>query len=97
MKKIYIIITLLAALSFMPAMAQKTQFHNLTADQLKVDSLLPRVGCTYDLPLNHADSIYEVALKYLEYYDLSPAEVEAYKRIDAEIPAEAPVIDVNTV
>lgn len=97
MKKIYVIITLLAALSFMHAMAQKTQFYNLTADQLKVDSLLPHVGCTYDLPLNHADSVYEVALKYLEYYDLSPAEVEAYKRIEPAIPAETPVIDVNTV
>lgn len=57
---------------------------NLTALQVKVDSVLPVV--TYAIPLhgNYADSVYTVSIEYPEFIPMSEADVRSYQAITQE-------------
>jgi hypothetical protein len=71
---------------------QAQRFFNLTAQEVRIDSLLPQF--TYSLPLgeNYADSLYTVSISYPEFIDMSASDVAKYKAIsNAELPA-LPVI-----
>ena len=80
---------LVAMLPLLSLNAQASQrFFNLTYDQVRIDSVLPRF--TYSLPLsdNYADSVYQVSIVYPEFTEMSRTEVARYKRIsDAPLPA----------
>ena len=80
---------LVAMLPLLSLNAQASQrFFNLTYDQVRIDSVLPRF--TYSLPLadNYADSVYQVSIVYPEFMEMSRADVARYKRIsDAPLPA----------
>ena len=66
--------------------AQK--FFNLTAEEVKIDTVLPHFTYTQTLPVNHADSVYTVSIEYPEFIDMSAADVAAYHRLsDAVLPA----------
>ena len=79
----------MAMLPLLSLNAQASQrFFNLTYDQVRIDSVLPRF--TYSLPLadNYADSVYQVSIVYPEFTEMSRAEVARYKHIsDAPLPA----------
>ena len=62
-----------------PARAQ--QFFNLTADEVRVDTLLPVFNYAYPLGSHYADSTYEVSIEYPEFVPMSKEEVERYERI----------------
>ena len=57
------------------------RFFNLTAPQVKVDSVLPVV--TYAIPLfdNYADSTYTVSIEYPEFIPMSELDVKNYQAI----------------
>lgn len=57
------------------------RFFNLTAPQVKVDSVLPIV--TYAIPLfdNYADSTYTVSIEYPEFIPMSGLDVKNYQAI----------------
>lgn len=57
---------------------------NLTAPQVKVDSVLPVV--TYAIPLygNYADSTYTVSIEYPEFIPMSDHDVRSYQAITEE-------------
>lgn len=93
MKTIYAILTLLTIFAS-GIKAQNKQFCNLTADDVKIDSVLPRVAYSYPLPANYSDSTYSVTLKYPEFLDMSAADVEAYKTLNDELPPSMP--DITT-
>ncbi len=59
------------------------RFFNLTADQLRIDSLLPVF--THAFPLDGAfrDSAYRVAIEYPEYVEMTAADVSRYLHADA--------------
>ena len=63
------------------ARAQK-KFFNLTADEVKIDTMLPRFSYSVPLGENFADSIYEVKIKYPEFIDISRKDLEKYQKID---------------
>lgn len=68
------------------SMAQR--FFNLTADDVKIDSIMPVV--TYVMPLadNYTDSVYTAEVKYAEYMEMKPADIEAYEKYcDTPLPA----------
>ncbi len=80
-----LMVLLVSQLSLATLSAQR--FFNLTADQVKIDSLLPVF--TYKQPLgsHYADSTYEVTIKYPEFIQMSEADVERYLSItDAPLP-----------
>ena len=82
-----IILFLLLAL---PMQAQR--FYNLTAEEVRVDSVLPRFVYSRPLPDNYQDSIYTAAVKYAEYVDMTVADIANYNRISgAALPSEVAV------
>lgn len=68
-----------------PCRAQRTI--NLTASEVRIDSVLPRVS--YSIPLCGAylDSVYTVSLDYPEFIPMGNADVQRLQRItDASLP-----------
>lgn len=75
----------------LPAKAQQ-RFFNLTADEVKVDSVLPHFLYSIPLPENYQDSVYTVSVKYPEYMDMTVSDVANYNRISgAALPLQVPL------
>ena len=71
---------------------QAQTFYNLTAEEVKVDSVLPRFVYSKPLSDNYQDSIYTATIKYAEYVDMTVADVANYNRISgAVLPSEVVV------
>ncbi len=91
MKRFVLLIALLlCVISRMSAQ----EFVNLTAQEVRVDSVLP--VCCYEFPLGkgYADSVYTVSLEYPEFIDMSDEDIRRYKTITSDAPLpEMPVID----
>ena len=64
------------------AMAQR--FFNLTADEVRIDTLLPVFNYAYPLGSHYADSTYTVTIEYPEFVPMSCEETERYKTISNE-------------
>ncbi|WP_337629989.1 type IX secretion system sortase PorU, long form, partial [Prevotella sp.] len=93
MRNIYIVLTLL--LAAVQASAQK--FYNLTAKEVRVDSVLPIFSHTESLPANYRDSVYSFSIAYAEYADMPRADIEAYQRIEPNLPAAQPRLETSVV
>ena len=83
---------LLLSLFAMKAEAQ-TKFFNLTAEEVKIDSLLPHFTYSRPLAANYQDSVYTVTIEYPEFIDATSADVLAYHRISGEPLPEMPIVD----
>ena len=82
---------LLCLLSLAPARSQL--FFNLTADEVKVDSMLPNFTYSREIGSNYADSVYTVSIAYPEYIDMDQADAARCEELCREpLPAE-PEID----
>ena len=79
---------LLSALS-----AQAQEFFNLTAQEVRIDSVLPRFSYTRFLGANYADSVYQVSIEYPEFIDMSATDVARLRAITTEQLPEMPVVD----
>ena len=86
-----ILLGLCLLLSCLGVEAQR--FFNLTAPQVKVDSVLPMV--TYAVPLydNYTDSIYTVSIEYPEFIPMSDADIRNYQAITKEPLPRLPKIN----
>ena len=62
-------------------LATAQEFVNLTAAQVRIDSLLPVYNCDFPLTGAFADSAYSVSIDYPEFIDMSAADVERYRSI----------------
>ena len=71
-------------LTFLLLPMQAQRFFNLTAPQVKVDSVLPVVS--YAIPLfdNYADSTYSISIEYPEFIPMSDADIKSYHAITQE-------------
>ena len=80
------------ALLLLPMQGKAQEFYNLTAQEVRIDSVLPVF--TYHKPLgyHYADSIYTIGIEYPEFTDMSAAEVRLYKQLGGEEPGELPEI-----
>lgn len=75
------------------ALAQTVhRFFNLTADEIRIDSVLPEFTCVFPLGENYQDSVYEVSVKYPEFIDMTPSEIERYHALSQEALPEMPVV-----
>ena len=91
-KRVWILFAWIALLVVcIPAKAQQ-RFFNLTAEEVKVDTMLPHFLYSIPLPENYQDSVYTVTLKYPEYLDMTMTDVANYNRISgATLPSQVSV------
>ena len=83
-KRVLLLLLLLCAV--LKAGAQ--EFVNLTAHEVRIDSLLPVYHCNIPLGEHFADSIYTVSIDYPEFIDMSEADIRRYEAISgAPLPA----------
>ncbi|MBR1469322.1 MAG: type IX secretion system sortase PorU [Prevotella sp.] len=73
------------------------QFFNLTAEQVKIDTLMPRFGHSIPLGENFEDSTYTVEICYPEFIDMSAADIANYMKLSGEPLAELPKIEQNVL
>ena len=59
------------------------EFFNLTASQVRIDSLLPVFTFQKQLGHQYADSVYTVTIDYPEFIDMSPADVARCEQLGA--------------
>lgn len=91
MNRLYTIILLL--IFTLSAQSQK-RFYNLTADEVKIDSVLPQTVYSLKLPANYADSTYFLRLKYPEFIDMSARDVALYMALtNGKKPGAMPSVD----
>ena len=86
----YIIIGIGLLLASLTASAQR--FFNLTAAEVRVDSLLPVFSYKHPLGSHYADSLYTVSISYPEYIPMSAEDVQRYQTITSEPLPATPVI-----
>lgn len=65
---------------------------NLTAQQVRIDSLLPVYTWQKQLGPHYADSVYTVSIEYPEFINMSKADVACYQAISGEPLPELPKV-----
>lgn len=86
-------ITAVILMLFFSSSTMAQRFYNLTADEVKIDSVLPTVSYVMPLIGNQQDSVYTAEVKYAEYIDMTPADIEAYNKLsDREMPTQ-PIVN----
>lgn len=87
-------VSLFFAMVMVAVCAKAQGFFNLTAAEVKIDSLLPVFTYSKPLGMNYSDSIYEVRIAYPEFVTMSDADIKKYKHItdDRKLP-EMPVVN----
>ena len=64
------------------------QFYNLTAQEVRIDSVLPLFTYTQELGARYADSVYTISIDYPEFIDMTETDVARLRRItDKPLPA----------
>lgn len=81
---------LLLCLLCVAASAQR--FYNLTAQEIRIDSMLPRFSCPVPLGAHYADSTYTVSIAYPEFIDMTLADIARYKALSADPLPSFPVV-----
>ena len=80
-----------------PSVAGAQKFFNLTADQVRTDSVLPLFASTMPLPANYADSVYTVSFAYPEFIDMPDSDISSYKKLVRTLPPAMPEITSHIV
>ena len=73
----------------------QNRFFNLTAEEVRIDSVLPYFSFRHKLGENFRDTTYTVEIDYPEFIDMSPNDIMKYKLISAEIPGEMPEMETH--
>ena len=73
-----------------PARAQK--FFNLTAEEVRIDTLLPAFHYAHPLGEHYADSTYSVKIVYPEFLPMSAADIKRYQQLSGRPLGEMPEI-----
>ena len=68
------------------------EFFNLTAQQVRIDSLLPVFTWQKSLGTNYADSVYKVSIEYPEFIDMHESDIRRYLKISGQPLPEMPVV-----
>ena len=74
-------------------MAHAQHFFNLTADEVKIDSVLPCFSYQQALGTCYADSVYEVNIAYPEFMEMSKGDIARYQAITTEVPPTLPNVE----
>lgn len=60
------------------------RFFNLTAQEVRIDSLLPQFTYAYPVGKHYADSTFAVSIEYPEFIPMSEADVRRYHSLSSE-------------
>ena len=75
-------------LLFLCVCTEAQEYVSLTAQQVRIDSLLPVYTYQKQLGSHYADSVWHVSIEYPLFIDMSPADVKRYRQISGEpLPA----------
>ena len=72
-------------------------FFNLTDDEVRIDTLLPRFSYSFPLPDNYADSVYVAEIVYPDFIDMSQRDITRYHAITADSLPALPEIEQHVV
>ena len=97
MRKLLRYVILAVVLVMSSQLKAQQRFFNLTADEVKIDSALPRFTYSFPLSDNYQDSTYTVTLVYPEYIDMSPADIARYQAISGAALPTLPSITQQAV
>lgn len=93
MTKKHILILILLIGRLVDATAQ--QFFNLTAEQVRIDTVLPVFRHSAELGTAGAACDYSVAIEYPEFVDMTPADISRYRKITDELPPVLPAVETS--
>ena len=81
--------------AFLPfKLSAQQRFFNLTAEEVRIDSVLPVFAYSFPLSGNYTDSTYTASIVYPEFIPMSDADIRKYQKItDSDLPA---IPDVKT-
>lgn len=89
---------LLAFTLLLSTLSIKAQtFFNLTAGEVKIDSVMPKFKHALPLGKAYADSIYTVSVEYPEYIDMGAEDIARVKKISALPLPASPNIESRVV
>ncbi len=71
---------------------QQRRFFNLTVEDVTIDSLLPHFHYAIPVGENYTDSIYELEIRYPEFIDMSPEDIQRYNALTKQVPPTLPEI-----
>ena len=75
-------------LLFLCVRTEAQEYVSLTAQQVRIDSLLPVYTYQKQLGSHYADSVWHVSIEYPLFIDMSPADVKRYQQVCGEpLPA----------
>ena len=75
-------------LLFLCVCTEAQEYVSLTAQQVRIDSLLPVYTYQKQLGSHYADSVWHVSIEYPLFIDMSPADVKRYQQVCGEpLPA----------
>lgn len=75
-------------LLFLCVCTEAQEYVSLTAQQVRIDSLLPVYTYQKQLGTHYADSVWHVSIEYPLFIDMSPADVKRYQQVCGEpLPA----------
>lgn len=80
-----------------PLLADHQQFFNLTADDVRVDSVLPFFSFTLPLGTAYDDTTYTVRIKYPEFVAMSRDDIALYEAVSGEPLPELPYVTTDIV
>ncbi len=72
--------------------AEAQAIFDLTASQVKIDSLLPVFTWQKQLGPRYMDSTYTVSIAYPEFIDMSEADISRYERISGKALPAMPAV-----
>ena len=64
--------------------ASAQRFFNLTAEEVRIDSVLPVFTYAHPVGAHYADSLYTVSIEYPEFVPMSEADVERYRQLSGQ-------------
>lgn len=68
-------------------------FFYLTAEQVRIDSLLPHFTYIHELGDNYADSVYDVSIEYPEFIEMTKSDIRRYRQITSDTLPALPQIE----
>ena len=87
-----LLLALVAGL-LMQATAQAQEFFNLTASEVRIDSMLPVFTYQRELGSHYADSVYEVSIEYPEFIDMTKTDIARLQAITTREWPEMPKVE----
>ena len=88
---------LLALFVMLPCKLSAQRFFNLTAEQVRIDSVLPQFTYSIALEGNYADSVYTVRILYPEFVSMSTSTWKKYQAITSDKLPAMPTVEQRIV